>query len=461
MEEALGKPRVLFRRAMVTCTNFSYEKEYTELLHYFYPEDANLTMTLEEERLVVEIDDKRREKELPDIQEQEKKRILHALYTILEEITGCTNPWGMLVGVNPLNLIRRVQREYGERAQEILRNFYRISEKKLHFSMEMIALQDTWSRDFQGGYSIYADIPFCPSRCSYCAYPTYSSTDERLALYTETLIREIHAVKELLQGEPKTVYVGGGTPSAVGVDHLRNILIALKETFGSSQEWTVEIGRPDTITKELLIMVRDLGVNRISINPQTMHDRTLALLGRAHSVADVIESYHLAQKLGFTDINMDLIMGLPGESPKDFEMSLNQCIALSPSALSIHALSLKKGSKLREDSKHRDDAKHFADIREKTMQKAGYIPYYLYRQKHMALPLENIGYVKPGYKGLYNIAMMEDMTSIIGLGLGASTKILSEKIHRQMNFRRLSDYLAKMEENVSAKSHILRTKGIN
>lgn len=444
---------------MIEFKGLNYNKEYRELVEAFIPNEDKGLIIIEKnnEDLILKIDDYKDVVKLEKEISKEKTRIKRGIYKLLRKYKETDLVWGILVGVNPLKLFRKLIDINGEKsAREILKNIYLIDDKKIDLGFRIIENQKPLAEEIKGKTSFYIDIPFCPTRCFYCSYSTYNSDNSKLKEYIDTLIYEIKSFKEKTDIKPDTIYIGGGTPSAIPVKELERVVSILKEFYPDITEFTVEIGRPDTINIELLKMLKFYGVDRISINPQTMNDKTLEKIGRNHSSEDIIKAFKMARKEGFNNINMDLIIGLPGENSQDFKYSLEEVINLNPESISIHSLSIKKGSKLfAEDYKNSRDNK-FEEVRDTIMKKSEFIPYYMYRQKHIFLNIENIGYSK--YKNIskYNIGMMEDFQNIIGFGLGASTKIFeNKKINRYMNYRLLDDYIKFIDKNIEDKLKLM------
>ncbi len=351
-----------------------------------------------------------------------------------------------------------------ELIQEILVKDYRLDDKKAQMIREISSLQrkHIYPLD-ENKYSLYIGIPFCPSKCSYCSFPSYKIEKKRnrVEAYIESLIKELSFVKRTMEGKTlNTVYIGGGTPSSIKVKELEKVISFVRKEFDTDiKEFTVEAGRPDTINSELLIMLRNYGVERISINPQTMNNETLERIGRSHRAETTIEAYNLAKKYNFDIINMDLIIGLPGEDIKMVRRTMEVIKELDPENLTVHSLAIKRGSSLH---------KKLGEVEFQTYREMDFIfnevvhlvrelaldPYYLYRQKNIMGNLENIGYSKKDMESIYNISMMEEKDTIIGAGLGAVSKIYSVKdnrIDRLPNYKTLHDYIENMNQMLNKK----------
>ena len=292
-------------------------------------------------------------------------------------------------------------------------------------------------------YNVYVHIPFCPSRCLYCSFDTTIENKEKMKLYTQRLIEDINSYDLKLKGSPNSIYFGGGTPTSIGLENLEKIIDAILDKFGKAKEFTVECGRIDSLSLEILKMLRDKGVGRISLNPQSFNENVMSKLNRV-SNKDMTYWFNRAREIGFEVINMDLIMGLPGEDKFSIINSIKKAIDYSPENITLHTLALKNGSKLFENSYiNEEDYGNLLEESKKLLLENNYEPYYIYRQKKSVISSENIGYAKKGYSSIYNIVMMEELENIIAFGLGASTKILNKdgKFKRNLNSKNLEDFL--------------------
>ena len=320
------------------------------------------------------------------------------------------------------------------------------------------------------GFSLYAGIPFCPSRCSYCSFTSYpiDKAAGKVEPYLETMFYEMDQSIPLMKGvTPDTVYIGGGTPTALSAGQLDRLLDKICRSVPADRvkEFTVEAGRPDSITPEKLQVMRQYPVTRISVNPQTMQQRTLDTIGRLHTVEDIIRAFGMARDAGFDNINMDLILGLPGETAADVQDTLAQLKPLAPESLTVHALAIKRASRLRREDNGSGEEDRFGPAYEKDepaammraasagAQEMGLFPYYLYRQKNMAGNLENVGYAAPGKEGLYNILIMEEKQSILAVGAGNISKAVypDGRIERADNVKGLEEYRLRIEEMIERK----------
>lgn len=362
----------------------------------------------------------------------DKKIIDKELYRQLVLKTKTTLPWGMLMGIRPTKLVT-ADILAGMTKEEIikkLKNERFVSEEKALLAYEIAKREEEILKPLNliDGYSFYVGIPFCPSVCSYCSFSSgeYKAHQDVVPGYLNMLCEEIKIKANQMKDQVlDTVYIGGGTPTALSVKELEKVLKCVKENLDLKKtiEFTVEAGRPDSITKEKLELLKEYGVGRISINPQTMRQKTLDLVGRKHTVEDTIQRFHEARELGFDNINMDLILGLPGETIEDVKETMKQIEILNPDSLTVHTLAIKRSSRL---SKVETPAKIIEEMVDYSYQEARtmkLLPYYLYRQKNIGGNFENIGYAKVDKAGIYNILIMEEKQSIIACGVGATTKI--------------------------------------
>lgn len=390
------------------------------------------------------------------------------------ENNGGGKPWGILTGIRPAKIAVKALRE-GKSPEAVVEYFVKecgANLSKANLALE-VALTEAPIIDkmYPDGVSLYIGIPFCPSRCLYCSFVTNGTERARRLMpeYTEALKKEIRYVSEIvkLNGDRiETVYIGGGTPTTLTPELLEDMLKCIYEYNDLScvKEFTVEAGRPDTITEEKLRILKEYGVGRISINPQTMNDETLKVIGRKHSVADIIEAFYLARRCGFDDINMDLIAGLPGEDFEMFRHSLEEVEKLSPEDTTVHTLSIKRSSILNEyrDSYRMtegEEVSRMVDHAREYMKSLGKIPYYMYRQKNQLGNLENVAYCKKGHESLYNIYIMEELQTIISMGAGGVTKTVdreTDRIERIFNVKEAKDYIERLDEMLERKSVLIR-----
>ena len=400
-----------------------------------------------------------------------KNRLKQLVYKALVEYTGRSLPWGSLTGIRPVRIPLTLL-EQGMRNVDIakeLRETYFISPKKAALAIAIANRErDILSRlDLKDGYCLYVGIPFCPSICLYCSFGSHPLERYQTMVqpYMEALYKELACIARRMEGKKLTaVYIGGGTPTSLDAQTLEELLSRIGSLFSMEhlQEFTVEAGRPDTITEEKLCACLANGVTRISVNPQTMNQKTLDVIGRAHTVEQVEDAFALARELGFDNINMDLIAGLPGEGPDEVRETLRRIRELSPDSLTIHSLALKRSSRLNLQKEEYvqqafRNSGEIMDSVERTAQALEMAPYYLYRQKNIAGNLENVGYARSGCFGLYNILIMEEKQNIMAAGSGAMTKLLHPdgRIERVPDVKDLKNYIERIDEMIARKEQAL------
>ncbi len=413
-----------------------------------------------------------------ELAQAEKRAVTRRVYRFLCEASGSELAWGTLTGVRPTKLAMQMLEE-GKSREEItgfLKSEYFVTEKKAGLGYEIACREKELlgKLDCRGGFSLYAGIPFCPSVCSYCSFSSspIGVWKDRVDSYLDALVKEIRAIGRMAQGRyPDTVYIGGGTPTTLEPEQLRRLLTEITENFDLSHtvEFTVEAGRPDSITEEKLSVLKEFPVTRISINPQTMQQKTLDLVGRKHTVEDIRTAYTMARQLGFDNINMDLIAGLPGEDAADMADTLSQIEAMHPDSLTVHSLAIKRAAKFGQEGRTMDlhsEISQMVDAAAKSAERMGLKPYYLYRQKNIAGNFENVGYAELDKAGIYNILIMEEKQTILAAGAGASTKILldtpirTEKgkeidlVHVE-NVKNITEYIDRIDEMIERKEEWL------
>lgn len=394
-----------------------------------------------------------------------------AFYRAGVQALGREPVWGALTGVRPVKLPTRAM-EAGltpAQAKRQLERTYHVSPRRAELAVTCAqASLAVKQRLAPNHFSLYAGIPFCPSRCAYCSF---ISADVKGCLklvepYLQVLERETEQSAALAAQagmKVRSVYIGGGTPTTLEPDQLARVMGAIQRGFDLSDclEYTVEAGRPDTITPEKLVAIRQWGGDRISVNPQSMRDSVLQAMGRAHSAADILRAYALVREAGFHAVNMDLIAGLPGDDPAGFRYSLDSVLDLAPENITVHTLALKRGSALTQSGRALpggDQVAQMLDYAWQALWKAGYTPYYLYRQKYMSGSFENVGWCKPGFESVYNIAMMEEHHSILSLGGGGVTKLVNPaagQIQRITNPKYPYDYINHADQWMPGKQALL------
>ena len=405
-----------------------------------------------------------------------RNAVCRFLYRLFEKYTGRSLPWGMLTGIRPTKIIMKWMEEEKDSAklEQRFRETYLADPQKANLcrrvaQREKVLLE---SRPFEKEYSLYIGIPFCPTTCLYCSFTSYSlaAWKNRMDEYLDALEKELdYTAVKFAHKKLNSIYIGGGTPTTLNPQQLDRLIRKIKCSFDLSDlvEFTVEAGRPDSITKEKLMVLRNHDISRISINPQTMKQETLDLIGRHHTVQQTIDSFYLARELGFDNINMDLIVGLPGESLSDVADTMEVIRKLAPDNLTVHSLAIKRAARLNIQRERYQDfeivntADHIA-LTSKVAEEMGLSPYYLYRQKNMAGNFENVGYAAPGKAGVYNVLIMEEKQSIVACGAGASTKRVwvqpnpdgTHRIERAENVKDVAQYITRIDEMIERKSRL-------
>ena len=398
------------------------------------------------------------------------------LYKLLCDFTGLTQPWGILTGVRPVKLLRRLAEESSE--EQAVKKF----EKDFFVSNEKIALSRETEHNERKilelskpeSFSLYVGIPFCPSRCSYCSFVMASieRAEKLIEPYTKLLCEEIKRTAEIankLGLRLETVYFGGGTPTTLSAEQLDTVLRTVNKSFDMStcREFTVEAGRPDTIDIAKLLALKENKVDRISINPQTVNDEVLKTIGRKHTAQQFFEAFELARKCGFDNINTDLIAGLPTDTPESFKNSLDSIVRLNAECITVHTLCMKRASRLTTEGVTLDlqqarDAREMLAYTQNILGQNEYIPYYMYRQSRMVGNLENVGWSKKGFESLYNVYVMDETHTILACGSGGVTKLKRNNpdyLERIFNFKYPYEYIDRFDELIQRKSGIMQFYG--
>ena len=384
----------------------------------------------------------------------------YLLYGILSEITGLSPKWGTLTGIRPVKLALQMM-DKGISSEEIRKKFREerlVSEEKLDLLLSTAEHEkEIRSLSKPESVSMYISIPFCPSRCSYCSFTSHAieKAAKLIPQYVDLLCEELRDTAVLMEElglHLETVYMGGGTPTVLSPEQMDRVLSTARSSFdfGGVRELTVEAGRPDTITAEKLEVMKKNGVDRISINPQTMDDGVLELIGRKHTAKDVVDAFKMARSFGFDNINMDLISGLPGDDFDKFRRTIDSVLGLDPENITLHTLTVKRSANLVNDARNMlsrtvDEMNEHAF---RCFDEAGYYPYYLYRQKGTVEGLENTGFCKPGKEGIYNVFIMDETHSILATGAGGVTKMKDPhgpKIERIFNFKFPYEYIDRFD----------------
>lgn len=398
------------------------------------------------------------------------------LYKLLCDFTGLTQPWGILTGVRPVKLLRRLAEESSE--EQAVKKF----EKDFFVSNEKIALSRETEHNERKilelskpeSFSLYVGIPFCPSRCSYCSFVMASieRAEKLIEPYTKLLCEEIKRTAEIankLGLRLETVYFGGGTPTTLSAEQLDTVLKTVNNSFDMStcREFTVEAGRPDTIDIAKLFALKENKVDRISINPQTVNDEVLKTIGRKHTAQKFFDAFELARKCGFDNINTDLIAGLPTDTPESFKNSLDSIVRLNAECITVHTLCMKRASRLTTEGVTLDlqqarDAREMLAYTQNILGQNEYIPYYMYRQSRMVGNLENVGWSKKGFESLYNVYVMDETHTILACGSGGVTKLKRNNpdyLERIFNFKYPYEYIDRFDELIQRKSGIMQFYG--
>lgn len=391
------------------------------------------------------------------------------VYHALSRLLGITPPWGLMTGIRPVKKVTELLEkgmEFDE-IDSILTPKYELSPDKLRLACETAKNQlPILKKIDRNAVSLYVSIPFCPTRCSYCSFVSHSmdSAIKLMPEYIEALCRELEIIGRIVKETDTkidTIYFGGGTPTSISAEDIRTIMDCVGHSFNLDKvrEYSFEAGRPDTITEEKLRVIKRFGADRISVNPQTLNDDVLKIIGRRHSGQDAINAFETARKVGFRNINTDLIAGLPTETAESFRHTLDKMIELDPESITVHTLTLKRAANLFENSQEnlKNPAAEMVNYSVEKLMKNGYFPYYLYRQKNTVDNLENVGYSKKGYESYYNIFIMDETQTILGAGCAASTKLVypNGKISRIHNYKFPYEYIKRFEQLMEKKSEVI------
>ncbi len=398
-----------------------------------------------------------------------ERKMAVMLFDMLRDITGYTPPWGILTGVRPAKLMTKLIASQGEeKAVKYFINELKVSEDKTKLAL-MVSKNETpiIEGSLPDSYSLYVSVPFCPTRCSYCSFISHSNENAKKLIpeYVEKLCDEIVETAKIakdLKLRLESVYIGGGTPTVLTASELKRVTDALSGNFDLSgiREYTIEAGRPDSIDSDKLDVIRNCGCTRISINPQTFSDSVLREIGRNHTSAQTLEAFTMARENGFDNINMDLIAGLPTDTLDSFARTLDIAIAQNPENITVHTLALKRSSIIVTEGKKTNSATLTSDMLKLVQTKlssAGYEPYYMYRQSKSLGNLENVGWAKKGFEGLYNIYMMEECHTILSVGAGAVIKLKAPRgneIERIYNYKYPYEYIGNFQEILNRKQYI-------
>ncbi|MCH1967481.1 coproporphyrinogen dehydrogenase HemZ [Paraclostridium sordellii] len=451
--------------------NEEYDKRIINSVNIDSNEVNSLTNYYEGENLVIS---KQESFDITKLNNEEVKKktktvIKRSIFKVLDKVFETYVPWGVLTGIRPVKIVHSLlDKGISElEIREILKNNYLIKDEKIDLALDIAKIERVFIYPIdKNKISLYVSIPFCPTRCVYCSFPAnpMKQFGHLRDDYIKALIKEIKGLAKLLKDtnkEIETLYIGGGTPTALEADQLDTLINALFKELDLTniKEFTVEAGRPDTITKEKLEVMKKHNVTRISINPQTMNDETLVKIGRDHNVNDIVDCFRLARSLGFDNINMDIILGLVDENLDMVRNTLEKIKELNPESLTVHTLAIKRASTLKENLDKYELTRYEEMIKmiELSMEYAkdmGLNPYYMYRQKHMLGNLENIGYAKEGFECIYNIQIMEEKQSNLAVGAGAISKYVyvdEDRIERTDNVKNVELYIERIEEMIERK----------
>ncbi len=403
---------------------------------------------------------------------EKKRKIKTAIFRLLTKITGYTPVWGILTGIRPAKTVNDLIDDgmTEKEALDFLCEKYFVSEEKAKLSIK-VALEERniLKASNKDDISVYIGIPFCPTRCLYCSFTSYPlfQYKNKVDKYIDTLIKEIEFISDYTSKyNVKNIYIGGGTPTSLNEEQLERLLTAVDNNFDvkNTVEYTVEAGRPDTITEQKLVIMKNHNVSRISINPQTMNQKTLDLIGRKHTVEDIKYIFEKAREIGHNNINMDIILGLPEEKAEDVAHTMEEIMKLSPENVTVHTLAVKRASRLKEQFDlytltSLEEMEKMLSVSYSYAEKMGLKPYYMYRQKNMVGSFENVGYCKEGTEGIYNVEIMEENQTIFGCGAGATTKTVDKetgRIERIFNVKSVDDYISRIDEMLDRKKEGLK-----
>ncbi len=448
--------------------NITNKYDFTELIKIFLSPDDFSAYTQEEFENISQAEKASGQTVyFNDILSEDKNLIKREIYSFLSSETGKTPPWGILTGGRPVKLTGVLCESAGiEKSvfHELL-DTYLLSREKAELLINTYKYQQkVCGKAEPSSVGVYIGIPFCPTRCLYCSFTSNQVPDNEIARYLEALKKEIEYTGRRMRETglwPESIYIGGGTPTTLTAGQLDRLLTAVEDNMDLSRtvEFTVEAGRPDTITLEKLKVIKKHGVQRISINPQSMKERTLELIGRSHSPDDIVKAFEKSASAGISAVNADVIAGLPEEEPEDFAETLKRILKLDPENITVHTLAVKRASRLVEmdrDYHYRQSerVKKMLEISKEMLAGAGYMPYYLYRQKHMAGAFENVGYCKEGTPCIYNIRIMEERQTVLALGAGGISKMYypdENRLERVPNVSNYEIYISRLDEMLDRK----------
>jgi oxygen-independent coproporphyrinogen-3 oxidase len=468
----------------INLNNLKYRYEVYQLFNVYFSmreisfvekEEADYNVYIDEETLKFKYKDYYKEESLG---EDIKNSLRRFLFLCLRDLTNDIYPWGILIGIRPSKIALKLLNE-GHSEEEVIEIFkkkYVAHADKAKLCIKVAKAEERIVNKDKNNIAVYVGMAFCPTKCLYCSFTSnpIGIHKKMVKPYIEALIKEIQGMSEYIKEKNlniESVYFGGGTPTAVNDEEFAAIM---KEIYNNLikdnkvKEFTVECGRPDTLTRKKLKTMKESKVDRISINPQTMNNETLNLIGRTHSSEDIKEKFKLARELGFNDINMDIIIGLPGETHKEVLHTKNELIKLKPDSITVHGLALKRGSRMYEEfilkkgieiTPQEEIIKMYEESRN-LAENLGISPYYMYRQKNMVGNMENLGYAKEGKECIYNIQMIEERQTVIALGAAAVSKVIfleEDRLERFPNLKDLHEYISRIDEMIEKKKMLLDT----
>ncbi|MGN0144330.1 MAG: coproporphyrinogen III oxidase [Clostridium sp.] len=468
----------------VNLNNLKYRYEVYQLFNVYFPMNDIKFLEKEEADYIFYIDDEKMNFQHKEYYKEEslgediKNSLRRFLFLCLRDLTNDIYPWGILIGIRPSKIALKLLKE-GKSEDEIINIFkekYVASADKAKLCIDVAKAEERIVNKDTNTISIYIGMAFCPTKCMYCSFTSNPiGTHKKMVMpYVESLMKEIREISRYVKEKNlnvETVYFGGGTPTSVSDGEFMMVMDEIYNGFikdGNVKEFTVECGRPDTLNKNKLQTMKDCSVTRISINPQTMNDKTLKLIGRAHSSEDIKEKFNMAREMGFDDINMDIIIGLPGEGHAEILHTKEELIKLRPDSITVHGLALKRGSIMYENfvlkkgipvTPHEEIVRMYEESKN-LADELGLSPYYMYRQKNMVGNMENLGYAKEGSECIYNIQMIEERQTIIALGAAAVSKVVfleEDRLERFPNLKDLHEYVTRIDEMIERKKELLNS----
>lgn len=468
----------------INLNDLKFRYEVYQLFNVYFPMKEIKFIDGEEADYIFYIDDKILRFKYKDYCKEEslgediKNSLRRFLFLCLRDITHDIYPWGILIGIRPSKIALKLIKE-GNTEEEVIKIFkekYLAHEDKAKLCLDVAKAEERIVNKDKNNIAIYIGMAFCPTKCLYCSFTSNPiGVHKKMVMpYLEALMKEIRGISKYVKEKKlniESVYFGGGTPTAVTDKEFSMVMKEIYDNFidnSKVKEFTVECGRPDTLTKNKLETMKACNVNRISINPQTMNDKTLKLIGRTHSSEDIKEKFKMARELGFDDINMDIIIGLPGENHEDIINTKSELLKLRPDSITVHGLALKRGSRMYEEfilkkgiemTPQEEIIKMYEESRN-LAENLGISPYYMYRQKNMVGNMENLGYAKEGKECIYNIQMIEERQTTIALGAAAVSKVIfleEDRLERFPNLKDLHEYISRIDEMIERKINLLDT----